>query len=113
MSENESIDPKSDAELVEIEAEKKYTRAAHLFNKGDVDEALMLVRAALNLCPTSAKYHYNAAYMYWNKGLLEIAINHYKLYLRYTPKTDKDVPLIEARIKYLEKEITKRFKPSR
>lgn len=113
MSENESLDTKSDAELVEIEAEKKYARAALIFDKGDIDEALMLVRGALNLCPTSPKFHYNAAYMYWRKGLLEIAINHYKLFLRYAPKTDKDIPVIESRIKYLEKEITKRFKPSR
>ena len=104
-------DPPTDATDEQVEAEKKYIRAAHLFDKGDIDEALMLIRASLALCPSNPKYHYNIAFLYWKKDLLEVAINHYKLFLRYAPANDKEIPIIKDRVKFIDKEIKKRQKP--
>lgn len=101
---------KTEAELRAIEAEKKYIKATYRFDQGDLDEALLLIRTALSLSPGNAKYHYNIAFLYWRKDLLEVAINHYKMFLRYAPADDKDIPLIKGRIKWLEGEIKKRRK---
>ncbi|PIQ23025.1 hypothetical protein COW36_01945 [bacterium (Candidatus Blackallbacteria) CG17_big_fil_post_rev_8_21_14_2_50_48_46] len=92
----------------EADAEKKYEKATYKFELGDLDEALMLLRTCISLCPGSWKYHYNIAYLYWRKDLIEVAINHYKLFLKYAPETDKDREIIEGRIKYLEGEVKKR-----
>lgn len=99
----------ADAERNAIEAEKKFLRAGVEFDKGDVDEALMLIRAALALVPGNSKYHYNAGFLYWRKGLLEVALNHYKLFVRYAAANDKDLDTIKGRIIYLEKEIKKQY----
>lgn len=101
----------SEAELKALEAEKKFLRAGVEFDKGDIDEALMLIRSALSMSPGNSKYHYNAGYLYWRKDLLEVALNHYKLFVRYAAPDDKDLETIKGRIIYLEKKIQeKRFK---
>lgn len=103
-------DLRSEAEAHEIDAEKKYLKATVLYDQGDIDEALMMIRAALSLCPGNPKYHYNIGYLYWLKGLLEVSVNHYKLFLRYSPADDKDIQMIKDRVKYLENEIKARQK---
>lgn len=89
-------------------AEEKYVKGVQRFDMGDFDEALMLMRAALALWPGNFKYHYNIAYVYWKNDMLEVAINHYKMFIRYAHKNDPDVHIIKDRIKMLEKEILKR-----
>jgi tetratricopeptide (TPR) repeat protein len=109
MSETPNIHQVStETELREAEAEQKYQKATLKFENGDLDEALMLLRTCLSLCPGSWKYHYNIAYLYWRKDLLEIAVNHYKLFLKYAPQQDPDRETITGRIKWLETEIKKR-----
>ena len=98
----------TEAELKAVEAEKKFLRAGFEFDKGDIDEALMLIRSALALSPGNAKYHYNAGFLYWRKDLLEVALNHYKMFVRYAPANDKDLHTIKGRIIYLEREIKAR-----
>ncbi|PKL76772.1 MAG: hypothetical protein CVV27_08560 [Candidatus Melainabacteria bacterium HGW-Melainabacteria-1] len=98
----------NEQDLKIIEAEKKYIRATVAFDHNDIDEALMLIRTALSLCPGNPKYHYNIGYLYWVKGLLEVAVNHYKMFLRYAPEQDKDREIIKGRITFLENEIKKR-----
>lgn len=95
----------TEAELKAIDAERKFRRAGIEFEKDDLDEALMLLRSALALSPGNSKYHYNAGFLYWRKGLLEVALNHYKLFLRYAAADDKDLETIKGRVIYLEKEI--------
>lgn len=104
-------DLRSEAEIHEIEAEQKYLRATLCFDQGDIDEALMLIRSALSLCPGNAKYHYNIGFLYWRKGLIEVALNHYKMFLRYAPADDKDIQTIKDRVKFLEGEIKNRKRP--
>jgi len=104
---------KYEAEKIEAEAEKRYAKATLKFEMNDLDEALMLIRSALSLSPGNPKYHYNLGFLYWRKGLLEVAVNHYKLFLRYAPQTDKDQQVIKDRIVYLEKEIKNRIRPRR
>ena len=99
---------KYEAEQKMAEAEKKYIKATYAFDMGDLDEALMLIRAALAICPGNAKYHYNIGFLYWRKDLIEVAVNHYKLFLRYAPADDKSIETISDRVKYLENEIKKR-----
>ena len=101
---------KTEEEIRRIDAEKKYIRAAYLFEVGDLDEALMMIRASLALWPTNPKYHYNIGFLYWRKGLLEIAVNHYKLFVRYAPSTHKELQAIKDRTKYLENEIRNKMK---
>lgn len=103
-------DLRSEAEIHEIEAEQKYLRATLRFDQGDIDEALMLIRSALSLCPGNAKYHYNIGFLYWRKGLIEVAVNHYKMFLRYAPADEKDIPIIKDRVKFLENELRNRKK---
>lgn len=98
----------TEAELKAMDAERKFLRAGVEFDKGDLDEALMLLRSALALSPGNSKYHYNAGFLYWRKGLIEVALNHYKLFVRYAAANDKDLELIKGRIIYLEKEIKSR-----
>lgn len=100
----------SEAELRQAEAEQKYLKAVSRFEMGDLDEALMLLRTCISMFPANPKYHYNIAFLYWRKDLLEVAVNHYKLFLKYAPETDPDRELIQGRIKYLEKEIKNRRK---
>ncbi len=101
----------TEAEMKAIDAERKFRRAGIEFDKGDIDEALMLLRSALSLSPGNSKYHYNAGFLYWQKGLLEVALNHYRLFVRYAAADDKDLEMIKGRITYLEKEINgRRFK---
>ncbi len=101
-------EPHSEAELKAIDAEKRFRRAGIEFDKGDIDEALMLIRSALSMSPGNSKYHYNAAFLYWRKDLLEVALNHYKMFVRYALDHDKDLELVKGRITYLEKEIKAR-----
>ena len=103
-------DLRSEAEIHEIEAEQKYLRATLRFDQGDIDEALMLIRSALSLCPGNTKYHYNIGFLYWRKGLIEVAVNHYKMFLRYAPADEKDIPIIKDRVKFLENELRNRKK---
>ena len=110
MSEIKVGDHKTEEELRQIEAEKKFIQAGFKFELGDIDEALMLIRTSLTLCPGNSKYHYNAGFLYWRKGLLEVAVNHYKLFVRYAPANDKDLELIKGRITFLEKEIKKQHR---
>ena len=100
----------TEAEIRAAEAEKKFIRAGHKFEMGDLDEALMLIRSSLSLSPGNAKYHYNAGFLYWQKGLLGVAVNHYKLFVRYAPADDSDLPTIKGRIKYLENETKQQMK---
>lgn len=101
----------TEAELKALDAEQKFLRAGVEFDKGDIDEALMLLRSALALSPGNSKYHYNAGFLYWQKGLIEVAVNHYKLFVRYAAADDKDLEIIKGRITYLENEIkSRRFK---
>lgn len=109
MSEELNLDQKSkETALREAEAEQKYIKATSKFEVGDYDEALMLLRTCISMMPQNWKYHYNIAYIYWRKDLLEVAINHYKLFLKYAPETDTDRELIRGRITWLESEIKKR-----
>ncbi|MGE3727410.1 MAG: hypothetical protein AB7I41_17760 [Candidatus Sericytochromatia bacterium] len=109
MSDEFNLDQKSkEAAIREAEAEQKYEKATAKFEVGDYDEALMLLRTCISMMPQSWKYHYNIAYIYWRKDLLEVAINHYKLFLKYAPGTDTDRDLIKGRISWLEGEIKKR-----
>lgn len=101
----EPIEPNSEAELKAIDAERRFLRAGVEFEKGDIDEALMLIRSALAMSPGNSKYHYNAGFLYWRKELLEVALNHYKMFVRYAAADDKDLQTIKSRIVYLEKEI--------
>lgn len=101
---------KTEEELRRIEAEKKYIRATYLFDQGDLDEALMMIRAALALAPAEPKYHYNIGFLYWRKGLIEVAINHYKLFVRYAPSDDKNLQMIKDRTRYLENQLKERTK---
>lgn len=111
MSENLDLQKlSSEAELREAEAEQKYRKAAAKFELGDLDEALMLLRTCIAMFPGNPKYHYNIGFLYWRKDLLEVAVNHYKLFLKYAPETDPDRELIKGRIKYLEGEIKSRRK---
>lgn len=98
----------TEAELKAMDAEKKFLRAGVEFDKGDIDEALMLIRSALSLSPGNSKYHYNAGFLYWQKGLIEVAVNHYKLFVRYAAPDDKDLDVIKGRIVYLENEAKSR-----
>lgn len=98
----------TEAEMRLLDAEKKFRRAGLKFELGDLDEALMLLRSALSISPGNAKYHYNAGFLYWRKDLLEVAVNHYKMFLKYAPPTDKDYDMIASRVTYLEGEIKKR-----
>lgn len=98
----------TEAELKAMDAEKKFLRAGVEFDKGDIDEALMLIRSALSLSPGNSKYHYNAGFLYWQKGLIEVAVNHYKLFVRYAAPDDKDLDVIKGRIIYLENEAKSR-----
>ena len=106
----EIVDLSTESARREAEAEQKYQKATLKFDAGDLDEALMLMRTSLSLCPGSWKYHYNIAYLYWRKDLLEIAVNHYKLFLKYAPQQDPDRETIAGRIKWLEAEIKERRK---
>lgn len=111
MSEQDEINlaqANNEAALRAADAEKRYIRATIEFDKGDIDEALLLIRTALSLSPGNPKYHYNIAYLYWQKGLLEVSVNHYKMFLRYAPATDKDIHIIKGRVKWLEEQIKKR-----
>ena len=99
------IEPNSEAELKAIDAERRFLRAGIEFEKGDIDEALMLIRSALAMSPGNAKYHYNAGFLYWRKELLEVALNHYRMFVRYAADDDKDLHTIKSRIVFLEKEI--------
>ena len=99
------IEPNSEAELKAIDAERRFLRAGIEFEKGDIDEALMLIRSALAMSPGNSKYHYNAGFLYWRKELLEVALNHYRMFVRYAAADDKDLETIKSRIVFLEKEI--------
>ena len=57
MSEIKVGDHKTEEELRQIEAEKKFIQAGFKFELGDIDEALMLIRTSLTLCPGNSKYH--------------------------------------------------------
>lgn len=105
---NEVQELSSEAELKAVEAEKKYIKATYAFDKNDIDEALMLIRSALALCPGNAKYHYNIGFLYWRKDLIEVALNHYKLFVRYAPADHKELQNIKDRIRFFENEIQKR-----
>ncbi|MBF2053529.1 MAG: tetratricopeptide repeat protein [Candidatus Sericytochromatia bacterium] len=104
---------KHEAQMREVEAERRYAKAAAEFDKGDIDEALMYLRSALSLMPQNPKYHYNIGFLYWKKDLLEVALNHYKLFIRYVPANDKDIEVIKSRIIYFENQLKKRKKPHR
>ena len=104
---------KHEAQMREVEAERRYAKAAAEFDRGDIDEALMYLRSALSLMPQNPKYHYNIGFLYWKKDLLEVALNHYKLFIRYVPTNDKDIEVIKSRIIYFENQLKKRKKPHR
>lgn len=104
---------KHEAQMREVEAERRYAKAAAEFDKGDIDEALMYLRSALSLMPQNPKYHYNIGFLYWKKDLLEVALNHYKLFIRYVPANDRDIEVIKSRIIYFENQLKKRKKPHR
>lgn len=104
---------KHEAQMREVEAERRYAKAAAEFDKGDIDEALMYLRSALSLMPQNPKYHYNIGFLYWKKDLLEVALNHYKLFIRYVPANDKDIEVIKSRIIYFENQLKKRKNPHR
>lgn len=104
---------KHEAQMREIEAERRYVKATAEFDKGDLDEALMYLRSALSLMPQNPKYHYNIGFLYWKKDLLEAALNHYKLFIRYVPANDRDIEVIKARIIYFENQLSKRNKTPR
>lgn len=110
MAEIDISEFQTEPEIRAAEAEKKFIRAGNKFEMGDLDEALMLIRSSLSLCPGNPKYHYNAGFLYWRKGLLGVAINHYKLFVRYAPANDENLMLIKGRIKYLENETQQQMK---
>lgn len=102
-----------EAQMREVEAERRYAKAAAEFDRGDIDEALMYLRSALSLMPQNPKYHYNLGFLYWKKDLIEVALNHYKLFIRYVPANDKDIEVIKSRIIYFENQLKKRKNPHR
>jgi tetratricopeptide (TPR) repeat protein len=109
MSEEVDVTQKSKEVLLrEAEAEARYSKAALKYELGDFDEALMMLRTCISMCPDNWKYHYNIGYIYWRKDLLEVAVNHYKLFLKYAPQADPDREIIKGRITWLDNEIKKR-----
>ena len=93
----------------DTKAERYYQKAVPFYERKDYDEAITYIRSALSLDPTNPKYHYNIAYIYSLKELPEVAINHYKLYLKYAPN-EPDAPYVESRIQLLQAEVMKKIK---
>ena len=103
------IQETAEVEKQRTKAEEYYIKAVGLYERGEIDEAITFIRSALSLHHTNPKYHYNLAYIYSLKGLYEIAINHYRLFLKYAPPDEPDLVLVKARIQQFDREIKKKF----